>query len=135
MVGAIPAPARRTGGHPAKRTFQAIRIWVNRELEGLDRFIGALAAWLLPTHNARTLLIIGAAGTCGMLGDSLAGATLQARRYCDRCRQWTERRVHPCGYRTTHRRGFKWMTNDEVNVIGSLTGAAAAVVLMRVLRG
>ncbi|MGE0306715.1 MAG: 16S rRNA (cytosine(1402)-N(4))-methyltransferase RsmH [Acidimicrobiia bacterium] len=29
---AIPAPARRRGGHPAKRTFQAIRIEVNREL-------------------------------------------------------------------------------------------------------
>ncbi len=29
---AIPAPARRKGGHPAKRTFQAIRIEVNREL-------------------------------------------------------------------------------------------------------
>ena len=29
---AIPAPARRTGGHPAKRTFQALRIEVNNEL-------------------------------------------------------------------------------------------------------
>ena len=28
----IPAPARRTGGHPAKRTFQALRIEVNDEL-------------------------------------------------------------------------------------------------------
>lgn len=30
---AIPAATRRTGGHPAKRTFQALRIEVNRELE------------------------------------------------------------------------------------------------------
>ncbi|MEI7592782.1 MAG: 16S rRNA (cytosine(1402)-N(4))-methyltransferase RsmH [Actinomycetes bacterium] len=32
---AIPAPARRRGGHPAKRTFQAIRIEVNSELDVL----------------------------------------------------------------------------------------------------
>jgi len=37
VVAAIPAPARRTGGHPAKRTFQAIRIEVNKELEILAR--------------------------------------------------------------------------------------------------
>jgi 16S rRNA (cytosine1402-N4)-methyltransferase len=36
VVAAIPAPARRTGGHPAKRTFQAIRIEVNKELEILE---------------------------------------------------------------------------------------------------
>ena len=43
VTSAIPAPARRTGGHPAKRTFQAIRIEVNEELEvlpdALDRAI------------------------------------------------------------------------------------------------
>jgi len=43
---AIPAPARRRGGHPARRTFQALRIEVNRELDvlapALDQAIDAL---------------------------------------------------------------------------------------------
>ena len=35
LYEAIPAPARRTGGHPAKRTFQALRVAVNGELDAL----------------------------------------------------------------------------------------------------
>jgi 16S rRNA (cytosine1402-N4)-methyltransferase len=38
---AVPAPARRTGGHPAKRTFQALRIEVNDELSVLRRALPA----------------------------------------------------------------------------------------------
>jgi 16S rRNA (cytosine1402-N4)-methyltransferase len=37
----IPAATRRTGGHPAKRTFQALRIEVNGELEILERALPA----------------------------------------------------------------------------------------------
>jgi 16S rRNA (cytosine1402-N4)-methyltransferase len=36
ITAAVPAPARFAGGHPAKRTFQAIRIAVNGELAQLD---------------------------------------------------------------------------------------------------
>ena len=36
ITAAIPAPARFAGGHPAKRTFQAVRIAVNEELTQLD---------------------------------------------------------------------------------------------------
>ena len=36
IKGAIPAFSRRSGGHPAKRTFQALRIYVNNELENLS---------------------------------------------------------------------------------------------------
>ena len=41
LYAAIPAPARRTGGHPAKRTFQALRIEVNDELSTLRRALPA----------------------------------------------------------------------------------------------
>jgi 16S rRNA (cytosine1402-N4)-methyltransferase len=41
LYDAIPAPARRTGGHPAKRTFQALRMEVNDELGVLRRAIPA----------------------------------------------------------------------------------------------
>lgn len=45
---AIPASARRTGGHPARRTFQALRIWVNDEMgalkEGLEEAWGCLGS-------------------------------------------------------------------------------------------
>ena len=48
IKAAIPASARRAGGHPAKRTFQALRIEVNSELDVLRRGLDAAIRWLNP---------------------------------------------------------------------------------------
>lgn len=44
----IPAAARRSGGHPARKTFQALRIEVNHELDVLDRGLRAAVRWANP---------------------------------------------------------------------------------------
>ncbi len=49
IKSAIPAPARRGGPHPAKRTFQAIRIEVNGELKGLEDAIRSAIDLLNPS--------------------------------------------------------------------------------------
>ncbi|SDL83063.1 16S rRNA (cytosine1402-N4)-methyltransferase [Corynebacterium mycetoides] len=49
---AIPAATRRTGGHPAKRTFQALRVEVNRELEALENVIPVITGALGPGGRA-----------------------------------------------------------------------------------
>ena len=48
IKAAIPAKMRATGGHPAKRTFQAIRIALNHELEVLDQSIDTMIQLLNP---------------------------------------------------------------------------------------
>ncbi len=48
IKAAIPAKIRATGGHPAKRTFQAIRIELNHELDVLNRSIDTMINLLNP---------------------------------------------------------------------------------------
>ena len=48
IKAAIPARVRAEGGHPAKRTFQAIRIELNHELEVLDESIDTMVDLLNP---------------------------------------------------------------------------------------
>lgn len=48
IKAAVPASARRAGGHPAKRTFQALRIEVNGELDVLKSGLESAVRWLAP---------------------------------------------------------------------------------------
>ena len=52
---AIPAPARRRGGHPAKRTFQALRIEVNSELDVLGPALDQAIDVLVPGGRCAVL--------------------------------------------------------------------------------
>ena len=85
-------------------------------LAGLLRFPWALGA-------------ITASGLAGSVADSLLGATVQARRWCDRCGEGTERAVHRCGEVTRPAGGVAWVTNDAVNLACTLVGAATGMVL------
>ena len=55
VTTAIPAAARRTGGHPAKRTFQAIRIEVNAELDVLPDALDQAVAATVPGGRVAVL--------------------------------------------------------------------------------
>jgi len=44
----IPAAQRRHGGHPARKTFQALRIEVNHELDALEQGLRAAVRWANP---------------------------------------------------------------------------------------
>lgn len=89
-------------------------------------FIGAgatLADWPVPFAAAAL------GGMAGTLADSLLGAMLQARRWCDPCAKSTERLVHSCGTPTRHAGGFAGFDNDAVNAVCSGVGAVVALLL------
>jgi 16S rRNA (cytosine1402-N4)-methyltransferase len=48
IKSAVPAAARKDGPHPARRTFQALRIEVNHELDVLETALQAAVRWLVP---------------------------------------------------------------------------------------
>lgn len=89
----------------------------------------ALVAVATGVSTDPTAIFVG--GVSGSLADSLAGATVQERRWCDRCSRFTERRVHSCGSPTRVSGGVAGVRNDVVNVLCTLVGGGVAFALAR----
>ena len=70
------------------------------------------------------LLAVALGGIAGGIIDSIAGAALQALRWCPACKCDCETRRHACGSPTVLRHGVSWIENDAVNFLSTLSGAA-----------
>jgi uncharacterized protein (TIGR00297 family) len=70
-------------------------------------------------------------GVLGALLDSVLGATVQARRWCETCGRETERAIHDCGTATRPHRGLGWLDNDLVNFLSNAAGGLLAALLSR----
>src|SRR5438477_10142448 len=75
-------------------------------------FVGAVAALTGLSAVAFPFIVLG--GIAGAAVDSLVGASIQRRAWCDACGRATEMRLHDCGTPTHHTGGLAWLENDGV---------------------
>jgi len=83
-------------------------------------------------HGVVFAALIGGIG--GSLVDSLLGATVQERRWCDACAEPTERSVHLCGATTRRAGGIIRLDNDVVNLLSTIAGFLLGVIVYCVAR-
>jgi uncharacterized protein (TIGR00297 family) len=114
-----PVPAGTSGGVSLIGTLAA--------LAGAT-FVAVLVRLLGWTPRLANLIAVG--GFVGTTVDSLLGATLQSRRWCDVCEHETERTTHDCGTETRPLRGLRWLDNDAVNFLSNAAGGFLAALLV-----
>lgn len=100
----IPASQRRTGGHPARKTFQAIRIEVNKELERLESTLDTMFAAL---KTGGRLSII----TFHSLEDRMVKKRFAS--YCEGCTCPKDFPVCVCGKTPRGKLPFKFITAGD----------------------
>jgi uncharacterized protein (TIGR00297 family) len=84
--------------------------------------------------NPLSQVVLAAVTISGFLGsmvDSYLGATLQVQFSCPSCRKITEKKIHCDGQRTIPVSGFRWMNNDMVNFLNTLSGTVFLYLLTR----
>jgi uncharacterized protein (TIGR00297 family) len=123
LVGAAPrsivtwkrVPAGTSGGVSAAG-------WVAAISGAL--FVSGVAVIVGLSSEFSAFVVLG--GIAGSAADSLLGASLQRRAWCDACDLGTEMRVHHCGTITRHVGGIAWVENDAVNLVANTAGALVA---------
>jgi uncharacterized protein (TIGR00297 family) len=86
----------------------------------------AVAFGLVPARHG---WIVAVAALFGATVDTIAGALVQQRRWCPSCETATEQARHTCGSDTRHRGGWRWLGNDEVNLVCTASAALLASLL------
>ena len=84
-----------------------------------------LVGW--PARAASSAVI---GGFLGAALDSVLGAVVQSRRWCDTCERGTERAIHVCGNSTRPSGGIAWLDNDLVNALSTLFGGLIALLCL-----
>jgi uncharacterized protein (TIGR00297 family) len=82
------------------------------------------AAW-----SRSIVLPVAIGGVAGSIADSVLGASLQRRNWCDACGVLTEMDPHNCGTATRRAAGIPFLENDAVNLAATVTGSIVALLL------
>ena len=117
IISLKPLPAGTSGGVTVPGTLASVA--GAAFIAGVSYFTGV--------GRAHTAVFVG--GVLGSLADSLIGATVQERRWCDGCSEATERRRHYCGRATRVVGGVPGARNDFVNVVCTMVGGAVAALM------
>ena len=91
---------------------------------------GAATVGLFAGLDFRYFVWIVLGGVLGAVADSVAGALIQRRLWCDACGSPTEMRIHACGAPTRRVGGLSLVENDGVNLLATVVGAAATMLLV-----
>ena len=116
ILGVGPVPVGMSGGMTVPGTLAALA----------GALFVAVATALL-SWPARVAIGAVIGGVAGSTLDSVLGASLQGRRWCDRCDCASERDIHDCGTSTRRVGGIAWVTNDAVNLACGLIGGLVAL--------
>ena len=104
----------------------------------LGAFIIALSGLLVVPVSFRfsflsiIFWVIVAAGFLAGFVDSFLGATVQAQYQCTLCKAVTERKKHCKGAKTELISGYRWLNNDWVNGMCSVSGALFVLVAVKI---